>query len=263
MTCPGFETLAAWADGQLTVERHRQLAQHLGQCARCAEQAARVSGLQRSLQRLTLAPESPAFTAALRGKLAGARTRRRSSLLGIAGALAGALLVALALGRTSPPDGLAARGGGSGSRFGFEVRAHLPGRAPLRVREGQRLDARSGYAFVVHNRSHKQQYLMLFAVDAASEVHWFYPAFLDPGSDPESLRIPETPAVRALPEGITPERPAPGAFRIVGLFSPGPLHISEVEARVQAGGLPALARAHPEAELQVLQAELYTGSDAP
>lgn len=44
---------------------------------------------------------------------------------------------------------------------------------------------------------------MLFALDAQREVHWFYPAYLDAGTDPRSIVIEATPEVQSLPQGVS------------------------------------------------------------
>lgn len=161
-------------------------------------------------------------------------------------------------GRHETAGTFAARGDAPrrGSRLGFEIYAHEPGKQPVRIHEGQRLRADTGYSFVVLNRSQKRQSLLLFAVDARSDVHWFYPAFLEPATDPHSIVVDVRPQVQPLPDGITPDSPAPGPMRFVGVFSKAPLRVSEVEASLRSGGLPALSRAHPDAEVQWLQAEL-------
>ena len=62
--------------------------------------------------------------------------------------------------------------------------------------------------------------------------------------------------MRALPEGITPDAPAPGWLRFVAVFTPEALFVHDIEALLAAGGLAALSRAHPGAEVHVLSVEL-------
>ena len=62
--------------------------------------------------------------------------------------------------------------------------------------------------------------VMLFGLDARGDVHWFYLAWLDPEAAPEATRLPGDVQVHDLPEGVTPENPAPGRFRVVAVFLP-------------------------------------------
>lgn len=252
MTCPAKEALVAWIDDQVAPDQAGVLAKHVQTCAVCGDEVKRLHAVVSQLAQLELAREAPAFTSALSAKLRTPPTKRPLVIAAL-----GAFVACLAvLGGWQQQRGFEARGGGTSidSRLGFEVYVHEPGRAPARLQAGQRLSRAAGYSFVVLNRSQQQQYLMLFALDARAEVHWFYPAFVDPKRDPRSLLVPASPQVRALPDGITPERPAAGPARFVALFTTAPLRVAEVEARVRAGGLDALARAHPQ--LQTLSAEL-------
>lgn len=254
MTCPAKEALVAWIDDQAAPEQARAFAEHVQSCALCSNEVKRLRAVVSQLAQLELAREAPAFTAAFFSKLKAQPAKRP---LANAVAVLSMLAVCLAVLVAWPqPQGFEARGGGTAadSRLGFEVYVHESGRAATRLQAGQQLSQAAGYSFVVVNRSQQQQYLMLFALDASAEVHWFYPAFVDPKSDPSSLALPAAPQVRALPEGITPERPAAGPVRFVALFTAAPLHVAEVEARIRKGGLDSLARAHRH--LQSLSAEL-------
>jgi hypothetical protein len=253
VTCPAKEALVAWIDEQVRPDQARVLATHVQSCALCADEVKRLRAAVGQLAQLELAQEAPAFTSALLTKLRARPAKRPlAPALAVIAALAACLVV------WQQQRGFEPRGGGSAidSRLGFEVYVHEPGLASARLQAGQRLALTAGYSFVVVNRSQEQQYLMLFALDARAAVHWFYPAFLDPKSDPRSLLVPAAPQVRALPEGITPDRSAPGPVRFVALFTAAPLRVADVEARIRSGGLDALARAHPQ--LQALSAELVS-----
>lgn len=77
-------------------------------------------------------------------------------------------------------------------------------------------------------------YLMIFAVDSAGEVYWFYPAYEQAGADPASI------AIRArgqrgveLPDLIRHAFPA-GPLAIYGVFTRAPLQVSRVEEAIAA-----------------------------
>jgi len=274
--CPRPEVLAAWADGQVARELGEQLGSHTRGCSACARRVEHLRLLPSELARLTLAPAAAGFSAQVVAKLGSAqptRTRSRRALLR-AGAATGVFVAALALWMLAVlprlPSArrgaeLTARGAPSArsARVGFEVYAHQPGQAPKRLRAGQALDARSGYSFVVHNRGGRALQLMLFAVDARRDVHWFYPAFLDANTDPRSIRIDAQPQVQALPEGITPDGPALGPIEFLAVFTTAPLSVTEIEALLRAAGPDAIARAHPDAVLQRMSAELRAQEPAP
>jgi hypothetical protein len=67
--------------------------------------------------------------------------------------------------------------------------------------------------------------------DAAGELHWIYPAFLDPASEPPAfpLAVGED---RLLGEVFEPESPAPGPLRVVAIITSEPLTIHVVEERL-------------------------------
>lgn len=83
------------------------------------------------------------------------------------------------------------------------------------------------------------QHLMIFGVDVRGEVHWYYPAYDQPGTDPRSVGI-ERRASEVLPELILHDF-APGPVMIHGVFSRRALRVSEVEAGLR-GSPDFLAR---------------------
>lgn len=77
-------------------------------------------------------------------------------------------------------------------------------------------------------------YLMIFAVDSAGAVYWFYPAYEQAGTDPASIAI-RGRGQRAveLPDLIRHAVPA-GPLAIYGVFTHAPLQVSRVEAAIAA-----------------------------
>jgi hypothetical protein len=128
----------------------------------------------------------------------------------------------------------------------YRVAANAPAGAepePL----GARMRTGDGLLFSFDNLGPKPfGYLMIFAVDRAGEVYWFYPAYEQAGADPASLDIRghirgqgrgSTPAEgqRAveLPDLIRHGFPA-GPLAIYGVFTRAPLRVSRVEASIAA-----------------------------
>jgi uncharacterized membrane protein YphA (DoxX/SURF4 family) len=75
-------------------------------------------------------------------------------------------------------------------------------------------------------------YVMVFAVDAARAVHWYYPAYEVAGSDPTSVGIQRGNSI-ALEDAVRHDLP-PGPLIIYGLFTRAPLGVGAVERTVAA-----------------------------
>jgi hypothetical protein len=76
--------------------------------------------------------------------------------------------------------------------------------------------------------------LMVLGRDAAGHVYWFWPAWDNAADDPSSLPVSESAQPVELREAV--RHPLqPGELTIVGLFTPRPLHVREVEEAVAKG----------------------------
>jgi RNA polymerase sigma-70 factor (ECF subfamily) len=71
-------------------------------------------------------------------------------------------------------------------------------------------------------------YAMVFAVDAAGEVHWIAPAYTTATEDPASLPLAHTERDIVLPMATVIE--ARGPVRVYFVVTDSPLHVTEVEA---------------------------------
>jgi hypothetical protein len=76
--------------------------------------------------------------------------------------------------------------------------------------------------------------LMVFGRDPAGHVYWFWPAWNDAAEDPVSVPIAEGNTPVELREAVRHPLQT-GPLTIVGLFTPKPLHVREVEAAVAKG----------------------------
>lgn len=255
MSCPSTDDLLAHLDGSGSALRP-----HIAQCPQCREQ---LSVLQRGADALRQvgAASSPNFTAQVMARLALedrprlARPYLWSSAAGLAAVCAAMLLwLPPSAGVGDEPTILAtpavasapkARGGTSvtpSARLGFEVFAHSNrGSHPLRA--GNRMSRDTGLTFRIFNRSALPQRLAVFAVDAAQQVHWFYPAHDGSTPEPESIRIAASPSVQTLPDGVVLEAPAPGRMVIYAVFSDHPHTVSGIEARVAQRNIMKMADA--------------------
>jgi len=266
--CPTEDTFAALVDGELTHNQAGAVREHAQSCAACRARESHLSRLTAALSRLEL-PADEAFVQAVAGKLNRPRPRPRMVLPALAAAAA--MVVAVLVVRPSPHPGFAARGAASSAepsgrrRLGFEAFVHPASRAQARrpLRDGDALAPGDGLSFLLYNRSHQEARFLLFGVDAQGAVHWFYPAYLAPGTDPTSPVLAATPEVVSLGEGVTPDHPAPGAFQVVAVFAPEELRVQQVEQLLSEGSLDALRQRYPAAEIQVIRAQMSRPAERP
>lgn len=181
-----------------------------------------------------------AFVASVMRRLDGAEPAPRWAFGRLAlasGGLAAALLavVALTLFQSAPlsTDGtFRARGGAAKAPLhalaGCEV-SLVEGKHRQPAREGAIL-GQAALAFEVTNATKEPLYLLAFAIDAANEVHWFYPAYTRAADNPMALKMAAGTRKRTLPQLVRPGDPALGALRIVTVLSLQPRRVKEVEA---------------------------------
>lgn len=253
MTCPTSERFLEWLEHERVHDSG--LREHIDSCACCRAELATLRTLRARLGQLKLAPAAAGFSEELAAKL-GRRRRAAGAGYWVTGLAACALLALLQLERAAPA--FRARGGtpAEGARVGFEVRVHGPSGEDTSLPAARCLAADSGYSFVVFNRTRKEQSLMLFALDARREVHWFYPAYPDARTNPRAITIGATPQVLTLPDGVTPEDVAPGELQFVAMFSGAPHTVAEIETLLQRGGPAAIRGADPSAIVQVTAAQV-------
>jgi hypothetical protein len=177
-------------------------------------------------------------------------------------ALAAALVATVWLARPAPRPELTPRGiatpAGPGRHLGFEAFVHPSSRTQARrpLHEGDSLAPGDGLSFLIYNRSHQESRFLVFGLDAERTVHWFYPAYLAPGTDPISPVLAAAPEVVSLSEGVTPDHPAAGDFQVVAVFAPEELRVQRVEQLLSEGSLDALRQQYPGAEIQIIRARV-------
>jgi hypothetical protein len=270
MSCPDGDTLLLDELGELAVNRSLALRAHVETCARCAGER---DGLRRMMEELRspsgASDDGAAFgarvLAAARGVPQARRadpTRRRPRLAVAAGTLAAAAAAAWLVARPGPPPAsvepappiagtFAARGAAAGEHAGGErLSAEI-----LLVREGRLQSLRGeavrrsdALAVRVTNLSNSDAHVMAFAWDAAGDVHWLYPAYLDARTNPRSVPIAAGARDRLLGDIVQPDAPRVGPLRLVTLVAGKPLTVKDVEARLAA----TPARTRPNADIAAL-----------
>jgi len=150
----------------------------------------------------------------------------------------------------TPGDGFAARGGldhaggdvesvAAGSPLHvYRVPSKEQGGSPIPASEG--LESRTELAFAYENRDRKK-YLMIFGVNEAGRVYWFYPGWKNPTDNPSAVAITETPGLHELPDAVV-HRFEGLRLDIHGLFLDEPLTVRDVESALTKGTLAAPGR---------------------
>jgi anti-sigma factor RsiW len=286
--CPKREDLTRLLDGEATENQAARMRAHAASCPRCEAELAQIARLVADISAPAPgpAPEVEAGVALLMRRIeAGAAApaaprARRYAALG-AGAAALALAAAAALLAVLPglsgagaagerPRGPEAGAAGAAPEGVFAPRgAAGPGplsrdvgltlyrlsTTPTPLAPGAEVAPDAAYTAGFRSLRRSGVYVSVFAVDAAGDIHWLYPGYTDPASDPESLALPYAAAETALPESVILESPAPGALRFLSIIAEAPLRVSEIE-RLPPRELTAeaLKRRFPRAEIQELTA---------
>jgi hypothetical protein len=257
MNCPKVDEIILHLDGELSVNRSRELESHLRECSVCA-------GVLGELERVVrrIAPDEGEFdepdlaqkivTRAREGRLVARSPRRpwrRWAAAGGAVALAAAAAVLLAVwlpGMDRAPDsgGFRARGGSdqAGERWlSFWVFRKADDGGYVEVRRGasggarrdNTVSAEEHLAFAYLDARGSYRHLMILAVDEDGRVFWYYPAYEREGTDPHSIAIQR--GKHELRDEIR-HRLRPGKLRVFAIFSRDPLRVSLVERTVAALG---------------------------
>lgn len=260
--CPRPEEWLHLADGEATENRASELRGHVEGCAACGREltraedllarlAAPVPGLDvesavaAALRRLDSAPPAPP------------RPRRLAFPVAVAGLAAAAAVLLVVHVPRDDAGRFAARGGEVSwtKKVGVELWAV---EQPLRrVEPGTPLSARTPLVVGYDNLDEHPAWLLAFALDARGEAHWLYPAYLEPGSDPASVRLEPSTVRRVFPDAAVLEGIGEGPVRFVFVVTREPMRVSDVERLGPAARDPAALRARwADARIDVVQARI-------
>jgi RNA polymerase sigma factor (sigma-70 family) len=261
--CPKEYELYVLLDGEATENRAMELRSHIEHCSICQGTWKELETLRRDIA----APSPGLSTDGVAGRVL-ARIAEAKELppppapsmrrLGIAliGGLGMAAAVALALlpGSNTDPGEFTARGGPSAPSLRRDVGVTLRrGESELVPFEnGNVVDATTKYAISYRNLGADAAFLMVFAVDAAGDVHWIEPAYLDAKDDPVSVSLNHAEVDQMLPnaDAAVLDNPAKGPLRVITLISSQPLHVKQIEALPPGSlSLERLRAQFPGAEL--------------
>jgi hypothetical protein len=269
--CPTEDELIALLDGEATENRAAALRTHVAGCTRCQRALAALEALTRALAAPVHGTPSPDAVAKIMRRIeveppAHAPAKRGARRLPWAplGALAVAAAVAtlwIGTRAMSRDAGLfAARGAAASASLQRDVGVFIH-------RAGERLEPLAAADVVTKDTAYAVSYvnlgpagsafLMVFAVDAAGEVHWIQPAYLDAADDPRAIALKHAETDEPLPTAAVLDAPAPGPLRLVSIVCPRPLHVSQIESLAPSAlDLASLRARFPGAVIQELTLSL-------
>jgi hypothetical protein len=243
-------TLAAFLEGEVTRSEAAEIEAQLRDSAVSRSELEQLAELRTTLTRLPAELDEVDLVDSVRQAIAAAPPRHAPRARSVAWrwtarlvAAAAAVVVVAGLAMWRPgAQTVAERGVRSKSAAPGIVEDRWVGIEAFRVGDdptahplGDVAQIRSGDGLVVRYTNLGREpfgYLMVFAVDAARAVHWYYPAYEVAGSNPTSIEIQRGSSV-ALADVVRHDLP-PGALVLYGLFTRAPLGVVEVERVVAA-----------------------------
>lgn len=256
MKCPTPEELLSSELGELVTHRANDIARHVATCATCTQRQRAQTAFLDDLAAPPVLPlsDNAFIEGVLRRRDLADRTSlgapRRSLPWAVGFAAVAALAAALAIvPRLGQHEGtFTARGAkhqASDATVVEVLRVRANGLEPIR---GTTLHPGDGINVRYTNPSKSPRYLMVFVLDSQREVHWIYPAYLDPAMNPSAVVLEAQSAARLLDEAVEPEAPAAGPLRVVTLVMDHPLTVKDVEARIRSEA-PDLKRLFPSIQV--------------
>jgi hypothetical protein len=263
--CLGEEELLSWIDGGVAPNRAEGLEAHVAGCKRCRDALEEIRTFASDLA-APVEHDADAHVAAVMARLdeprpiakrSPASWRRGAS---VASALALAAGVALFAAHRRGDEGhFAARGAAAAPSLardvGITVYTGTDALEPLAP--GARLDAGAALTAAYTNVHPRPVRLLLVGVDGRGTLHWLYPAWVDPATDPSAVVLERAERPKPIPTSVVLDSPAAGTLRVVAIVTEAELHVSDVE-RLSAAELTrdALRRRFPDAMITELPIEI-------
>lgn len=257
--CPEPQELLCWIDGEVTENRGAELRAHLMNCRQCTreyqEQRQMVSRLAAPIPGVP----SPGAVQAIMRRLdsAAEHDRRnvfwRSWAFGAGGLAAAALVVVLSLRPFGESNTFQARGAPAAWAKKVGVDFWILDAKLRKLTNGEIIGSDAPFVASYRNLEVTPAYLMAFAVDAGHEIHWLYPAFDDPRTDPSSVPAEAARSEALLPDSVVLEGVPAGPLRIVSIVSAEPLRVSSIETLLaDQRDLESLRKRWPMARVEEL-----------
>jgi hypothetical protein len=201
----------------------QQLFSHLGGCAACKRY------FERHQLLAELDPSAPAFADRLAAGLAIRPRTRRWLFWGAAPALLAAAVLLLFI-RPSEQS-FVARGSATSDLAIYRVQKSKTERLPPSARIARNDELAFAYA-----NPERYEHLMVFAVDEAGRVYWYYPAWVDGATDPAALTIDANGALTELGEAVAQDYRG-RSLSLYGLFCHDARTVRAVEKLVAGQAL--------------------------
>jgi len=267
-TCPSHQEWLSLIDGEATENRAAELRTHASDCSRCAHELEKQRHLIRDLA--APVPVSADAVATVMRRLGNAKSPARRfgwrgwTLAGgaLAVAAAAAFLVVTAAG--THEGTFSARGHRVPwtQKVGAEVWAI--DHSPRKLEAGSALSPATAIVASYHNVDVAAAYLLVFAIDARGEIHWAYPGFEDPKTDPAAVRLEPLQMKKVLRDSVMLDDLPVGPVELVTFISREPLHVSHIESLPAPERSAANLRARfPAARTESLPLRVVAASAAP
>ena len=236
--CPTDDELVRFVDGALSLEETDRLRGHLARCPGCREAEAALRAIVQDVRGAVSSEfdgraHARAVMERLDGPAAAEPKPRRASWF--AGAAAACVLLAAAYGAMRAPSARSAwqsRGGSAPAAIGRDV-----GVQPYAVEGGLRplvsgstIDATTPLTAGFRNLGETPAFLLLFAVDAQSVVHWISPAYTRSDDDPPSTRLSASTREQMIGATVVFDDVRSGPLRLIAVITSAPAHVSDVES---------------------------------
>ena len=272
--CPTSTDWLRLLDGEVTRNEEPRLRAHLAGCAACQKTVAELKqlagDLAAPLPRVAAEGSVDSVMQAIAegraAQLAAAPRKPTFAVWGGALGLAAAATLTLFLFRgdgVRPGPEFGARGGAATDELARRVGIALyaPFAKHTRLHDGSQVGARTAFTAAYRNVEDKRAvYLLSFGVDSRGEIHWLYPAYTQPNSDPEAIRLPFSANETALAESVVLEQPALGKLRLFSIVTTEPVRVSAIESAGAAALTPAaLERRLPHSHVETLDVVLVAG----
>jgi len=254
-SCPEDDALIALVDEQLPEGDAAARREHVARCTSCQKRVGSFRSLARALGERV--PPSPGALDRLAARLESLPARPpRRALPPVAWAVVGAVTAAamwVVVPRLAHRDDFEARGTAGERSLSRDVGVSLYGqRATLiPLLDGDTAPADTPFAVSYRNLG-SSGFLMVFAKDARSDVHWIAPAYLDASTDPPSVPLAHHDTDALLSRATILDGPADGPLTVFVVITPRPHRVTEVEGLGKKLDAALLRAAWPDAEVREL-----------
>ncbi len=271
MTHPSTAEWMRFLDGEVTANRAAQMHDHADGCADCEREMLRLRTTIEQIER-PIAMAGPGAVEEIMQRIGALPDRPEEPVRRISnrtllmwaggGALAAAAALAFVAIAPSKREGVfSARGGAAAlgdaaeleRNVGFSFFAGSAGE----IAQGAKISSRAELTARYRNLLDVPVYALVFAIDAAGEVHWLYPAFVDPETVPVAERLTSNEREGRFGDGVVLDAPASGPMSLIALISREPMTVAAIESlSIEQRTPAAIAARWSDSSLQSIDVEV-------